>query len=184
MGCFCKTVRAIEQGDELGHTNNKANQSVSMNHASASMTRVNQAHLSEVAGRATVNGGLTTRRSPSRVACSAEEGCESALAAAEEAPALLRGCPEAGVVGPTTGWLDIPLQQVKKCDSVAEPVAEAGIVVLLALNLAAHGVDDLVEQHSAVCLEDLPLEAAAEDKHRCNWPAVVEAKILCKPRGS
>lgn len=87
--------------------------------------------------------------------------------------------PEARVVGAPTGRLDVALQQVQQGDSVAEPVAEAGIVVLLPLNLAAHGVDDLVKQHGAVCLEDLPLQAAAEDEHCCHWAPVMEAQILC-----
>lgn len=123
---------------------------------------------------------LTTWRCPSRVPCSAEEGCESALATTKEASALLRGCPEAGVVGPAACWLDIPLKQVEQCDCVAEPVAEAGVVVLLPLYLAAHGIDDLVKQHRAVCLEDLPLETAAEDEDCCYWPGVMEAKVLCR----
>lgn len=124
-------------------------------------------------------GGFTTWGCPSRVPCSAEKGCEGALAAAKEAPALLRGCPEAGVVRSATGRLDVPLKQVQQCDCVAEPVAEASIVVLLPLYLAAHGIDDLVKQHGAICLEDLPLEATAEDEHGCHRPAVMEAKILC-----
>lgn len=91
------------------------------------------------------------------------------------------GRPEAGVVGAPTGRLDVALQQVQQGDGVAEPVAEAGIVVLLPLNLAAHGVDDLVKQDGAVCLEDLPLQAAAEDEHCCHWAPVMEAEILCNP---
>ena len=130
-------------------------------------------------------GGLSSRGSPSRVPCSAEEGCESALAATEEPPsALLGGGPQAGVVGPPAGRLDVALQQVEEGDRVAEPVAEAGIVVLLPLDLAAHGVDDLVEEHGAVGLEDLPLEAAAEDEDRGNRPALVEAQILCSQAGT
>lgn len=89
------------------------------------------------------------------------------------------GRPEARVVGAPTGRLDVALQQVQQGDSVAEPVAEAGVVVLLPFNLAAHGVDDLVKQHGAVCLEDLPLQAAAEDEDCCHWAPVMEAEILC-----
>ena len=98
----------------------------------------------------------------------------------------LRSCgksPEAGVVGTTTGRLDVALQQEQQRDSVAEPVAEAGVVVLLPLNLAAHGVDDLVKQHRAVCLEDLPLETAAEDEVGCHWSALMEAQVICTKRG-
>ena len=65
--------------------------------------------------------------------------------------------PEARVVGAPTSRLDVALQQVQQGDGVAQPIAQAGIVVLLPLNLAAHGVDDLVKQNCAVCLEDLPL---------------------------
>lgn len=49
--------------------------------------------LSEVASSPAMDGGIPTRGCPSRVACPAEEGGESALAAAKEAPALLRGRP-------------------------------------------------------------------------------------------
>ena len=91
--------------------------------------------------------------------------------------------PEAGVVGATTGRLDVALQQEQQRDSVAEPVAEAGVVVLLPLNLAAHGVDDLVKQHRAVCLEDLPLETAPEDEIGCHWSALMEAQVICTERG-
>ena len=128
-----------------------------------------------------MNRSLPSRRCPRRVARSAEEGGESALAATEEAPsALLRGGPKARVVGAPAGRLDVELQEVEQGDRVAQPVAEAGVVVLLPLYLAAHGVDDLVKQHSAVSLEDLPLQAAAEDEDRCHWPALMEAKILCR----
>lgn len=49
--------------------------------------------LSEVASSPAMDGGIPTRGGPSRVACPAEEGGEGALAAAKEAPALLRGRP-------------------------------------------------------------------------------------------
>lgn len=131
-----------------------------------------------------MNRGFPSWGCPCRVPRSAEEGCESALAATEETPsALLWGGPQAGVVGAPTGRLDVALQEVKQSDSIAEPVAEAGVIVLLPLYLAAHGVDDLVKQHSAVGLEDLPLQAAAEDEDRCHRPALMEAKILCRQQG-
>ena len=44
----------------------------------------------------------------------------------------------------------------------------------------AHGVDDLVKQHGAVCLEDLPLKTAAEDEDCRHWPALMEAQIICR----
>lgn len=87
--------------------------------------------------------------------------------------------PESGVVGATASRLDVSLEQVQQGDSVAEPIAEAGVVVLLPLDLAAHGVDDLVKQDRAVCLEDLPLQATAEDEHRSHWSAMMEAQVIC-----
>ena len=87
--------------------------------------------------------------------------------------------PEARVVGSTTSWLDVALQQVQQGDSIAEPVAQASIVVLLPLYLAAHGINDLVKQDGAIRLEDLPLEAAAEDEHSCHRSALMEAQIIC-----
>ena len=51
-----------------------------------------------------------------------------------------------------------------KNSSIARSVAEAAVVVQVPLNLAACGVDDVVKQHHAVCLEDLPWEAAAGDE--------------------
>lgn len=87
--------------------------------------------------------------------------------------------PEARVVGAPASGLDVALQQVQQGDGVAEPVAQACIVVLLPLNLAAHGVDDLVKQDSSVCLEDFPLQAASEDEHCCNRSPMMEAQVLC-----
>lgn len=49
--------------------------------------------LSEVTSSPAMDGGIPTRGGPSRMACPAEEGGESPLAAAKEAPALLRGRP-------------------------------------------------------------------------------------------
>lgn len=108
--------------------------------------------------------GITTRQAE-------QSCCENNYAAGS-------GRPEAGIVGAPAGRLDVALQQVQQGDGVAEPVAEAGVVVLLPLNLAAHGVDDLVKQDSAVCLEDLPLKATPEDKDCCHWPPVMEAEVL------
>ena len=89
------------------------------------------------------------------------------------------GRAEAGVVSAARGRLDVLLQQVEQGHGVGQPVGEAGVVVLLCLNLAAHGVDDAVKQLRLVELEHLPLEAGAEDEQRCHRPSPVEAQILC-----
>ena len=67
-----------------------------------------------------------------------------------------------------------------KNSSIARPIAEAAVVVQVPLNLAACGVDDVVKQHHAVCLEHLPWEAAAEDEICCHWSlAMMEAQVIC-----
>ena len=67
-----------------------------------------------------------------------------------------------------------------KNSRIARPITEAAVVVQVSLNLAACGVDDVVKQHRAVCLEDLPWEAAAEDESCCHWSlAMMEAQVIC-----
>ena len=83
------------------------------------------------------------------------------------------------VVGPSRGRLDVLLQEVQQGDGVSKPVGQGVVVLLLVLDLPAHSVDDLVEELSAVRLEDLPLEAAPEDDQRSNRPSVVVAQGPC-----
>ena len=51
--------------------------------------------------------------------------------------------------------------------SIARPIAEAGVVVLLPLNLAARGVGNVDEQRRAVCLEDVPSMGGSRDDDIC-----------------
>ena len=50
-------------------------------------------YLSEVTSSTTMDGSVTAWGGSCRVPCPAEEGCEGALAAPKEAPALLWRCP-------------------------------------------------------------------------------------------
>ena len=60
--------------------------------------------------------------------------------------------------------------------SAHAPVRKRRVVVLLLLDLCPDNADDAVEQRGAVCLERAPVDAAAEDDDRGQWPALVEAQ--------
>ncbi len=57
------------------------------------------------------------------------------------------GGTEAGVVGTPRCGFYVFLEEEEEGDGVGQPVGEAGIVVLLPLDLRAHSVYDLVEEH-------------------------------------
>lgn len=75
------------------------------------------------AGPAGTVGSLTSHGLPAKQAAhDAASGC----------------CYTLDTAAAAAGWLDIALQQVQQCDCVRQPVSQAGIVILLALNLTAN----------------------------------------------